>query len=505
MSQKKIGIALSYINSIIGLVANIYLTPLLILTLGDENYSLYRVMHSLAGPLTMFHLGISTIVTRSIVKCRQNGNESLKEKQNTMAMALLSSIGMSVVVTVAGLGLYIAIPSIYGNSYSEEMVRLGQKIFLMFGAASVLHMLTDTFSGCIIGNEHYAVDSWITLAKSAGRLLLIAIMLKCGCGVFSVVAVDLYLAAGAFLVSLLYAVFMLREIPKLWHFDKRQVGEIFAFGMAVLLQGIVTQVNNNMDTVILGALVFDKAVITMYSAAISVYGFYNAHISVSSHFFLPQAAKLTGRNASGGELTDFVIPPGRFQAVITVACICGFALFGREFISLWIGDEYMDAYGVILALMIPATIPLVEKTLVSVLDATMKRMYRSVVLGIMAVVNLVTSVLLVQRFGFWGAVAGTALSLLLGDGLLMNHYYAKVFRIEVFRMFRQIFAGILPAGLLASLICLPGAVFLSDSIWWFALKCFAFVTFYGGFLLAFGLRKEEKQMLHGMLRKLHSK
>ena len=68
MSKKKIAIALSYVNMLMGMVVNIYLTPMLIMTLGDVDYSLYKVMHSLAGPLTMFHLGISTVVTRSIVK-----------------------------------------------------------------------------------------------------------------------------------------------------------------------------------------------------------------------------------------------------------------------------------------------------------------------------------------------------------------------------------------------------------------------------------------------------
>ena len=68
MNQKRVGIILSYINLILGMVINLYITPLLITTLGDVDYSIYKVMQSFAGPLSMFHLGISAIVTRSIVK-----------------------------------------------------------------------------------------------------------------------------------------------------------------------------------------------------------------------------------------------------------------------------------------------------------------------------------------------------------------------------------------------------------------------------------------------------
>jgi O-antigen/teichoic acid export membrane protein len=165
----------------------------------------------------------------------------------------------------------------------------------------------------------------------------------------------------------------------------------------------------------------------------------------------------------------------------------------------------MDAWWVILMLMIPVTIPLVENAVISILDASMKRMFRSVVLVVMAVLNLMVSVVLVQWLGFWGAAVGTAASLLLGHGLLMNLYYAKVFRIEVLRMFRQIFAGILPAGLLTSLLCLPLALFLPDTVLWLVVKCGSFVLIYAILLCIFGLNTSEKAVFGKFLRKLRHK
>ena len=40
MSQKKKGIVLSYLNLVLGMVVNIYLTPMMIISLGDMDYSL---------------------------------------------------------------------------------------------------------------------------------------------------------------------------------------------------------------------------------------------------------------------------------------------------------------------------------------------------------------------------------------------------------------------------------------------------------------------------------
>jgi O-antigen/teichoic acid export membrane protein len=120
---------------------------------------------------------------------------------------------------------------------------------------------------------------------------------------------------------------------------------------------------------------------------------------------------------------------------------------------------------------------------------------------VMAVLNLVVSILLVQRIGFWGAAIGTAASLLLGHGVLMNIYYAKTFHMEVLRMFREIFAGILPSGLLASLVCLPLALFLPDTVLWFVLKCCFFVLIYALLLFVFGLNSSEKSFFRSIFRK----
>lgn len=501
MSQKKIGICLSYLNLMMGMIVNIFLTPYLIASLGDVDYSLYKVMHSFAGPLTMFHLGISTIVTRSIVKFENSEDYTLKDKQNTIALALFSSIFMSLFVLMAGAIMYHLIPNMYGKTYSTASIDIGQNLFVMYVIASVMHMLTDAFSGCLIGREHFVASSAIPLGKTITKIILIVILLNCGMGVTAVVAVDLVLAISILVFTVCYAVFVLHEIPKFYYFDRKQVLEIITFGLAILLQAFVNQVNNNVDTIILGAYIEEKYIITMYSSALAIYAIYNSLISVISNYYLPQATKLVSRNAIGKEMTDFVIAPGRFQAIIAVACIFGFALFGKNFISIWIGAKYLDAYWVTLALMIPVTIPLVENAVIAILDATLKRIYRSIVLVFMAVLNIVISVWLVNKIGFWGTALGTVISIIVGHGFLMNIYYSKEFGIEIGRMFVSIFKGILPAGCLTLLVCLPISIFLPDTVIMFLFKCTCFVIIYALCLYKFGLDKSEKMFVIKLINK----
>ena len=58
MNQQRVGILISYFNLVVGMIVTIFLTPFMIKTFGDVDYSVYKVMQSFAGPLGMFHLGI---------------------------------------------------------------------------------------------------------------------------------------------------------------------------------------------------------------------------------------------------------------------------------------------------------------------------------------------------------------------------------------------------------------------------------------------------------------
>ncbi len=502
MNQKKIGVIVSYINLVAGMLVNVFLTPLLINTLGDMDYSLYKVMQSFSGSLTIFNLGISTIVARNIVKFNCSEESSKEDRQNSMALSVIASLVITIFVVIVGFVMHGLIPTMYGDAYVGNKIDLGQNIFAIFVAASALHILTDAFTGSLIGHERFAVASSISLFKTLFKLIVIVFLMKAGATVFSVVLVDLAIALMVFVFTVLYSVLKLREYPVFNRFDVAQLKEMLAFGFAILLQSFVNQVNNNVDNVLLGTYVEHKEIITMYSSALSIYCIYNSLISVISNYFLPKATKLITQKASGEQLTNFVIFPGRFQAAIAVACIFGFALFGRDFIVLWIGQKYLDAYWVVLLLMVPVTVPLVENAMISILDASLKRTYRSVVLVIMAICNVAVSIFLIRVMGFWGAAVGTCASLMIGHGVLMNIYYHRVFHIEVKRMFVSIFKGILPAGIVALMLCLPVAYFIPIGAAYFAAKCLFFLLIYGAFLMLFGFNTNEKRMLKSTVKGL---
>lgn len=502
-NQKRAGILLAYLNTALNMCANLILIPMLIAALTDTQYGIYKVMQSFTGPLIMLNLGLSTIAAGSIAKCRTLQTEQArKDKENTLALAMGLGVLMAALVLLLGGGLTRLLPVVFANTYSAEDLALAERLLMVFVGTTALHIVSDVFRGCILGRERFTFYYGTVTVQYALRF--VAIFCLCQwteLGAVAVASVDLCLYALLVLSNMAYCFFVLKERPRLHGIRKKEILSITSFAMAVLLQTIVNQVNSNVDNVILGAMIVDKRVITMYSSALSIFSIYNSLLSVLTNVYFPKAAQLVAADSGDEALTDFVIGPGRIQAVIAVAILGAFGLFGGDFITLWIGEAYIEAWPVALVLMIPVTIPLVQNLCLAILDARLKRLFRSAVLVGMAIMNVAVSILLVSLIGYWGAALGTALSVLLGHGVLMNIYYVRVIRLNVRRMFREIFAGILPAGLLSVAVCLPLAIFLKGSFFAFLGECCVFVAVYGLLLWKLGLRASERQALLDRIKK----
>lgn len=502
--QKKQGILISYVNIILSTLVNLVLTPVLISSLTDEGYSIYKIMRSFAGPLAMLNLGVSTVVARNVAKYLSCDNQNKREKENMYAIALLISAIMCALIVVAGFVMQSVIPTVYASSFSPENIKLAQRMFMVFTCTTAVHILTEPFRGSIMGHGRFVLYYGSQTLQHIFHFAIIYLLVRLGFNALSVAVVDLALAIAILLSYCFYTFFVLRQKIKLYYIDKKSIVEFSSFAVAILLQAFVNQVNNNLSIMILGA--YEAAeIITMYSSALTIYSVYNMLISVFSGVYLPQATKLVSQNATGEQLTDFIIKPGRIQAAIAVCVVGGFAVCGMDFISIWIGPQYSNAFYVALFLMIPVTIPLVESVAIAILDATLKRVFRSVTLMFMAIINAILTLILVRYYGFWGALIGTVTSLIVGHGILMNAYYQKVLKINVFRMFKEIFSGTLLAGIISAALCLPISFFMNGTILSFLIKAICFVILYVAFELLFGFNNDEKKYVFGYINRFISK
>ena len=59
--------------------------------------------------------------------------------------------------------------------------------------------------------------------------------------------------------------------------------------------------------------------------------------------------------------------------------LTGFILYGREFIAIWVGEEFNKSYYIALIIMIPFTIDLIQNIGLAILQAKNMYSFRAIV------------------------------------------------------------------------------------------------------------------------------
>ena len=502
MSQKKAGVMLSYINMLLHMGISIFFTPFLVSTLGDAEYGVYRIVQSFAGQLSIMTFGVCSIVTRNVAFF--DAQNKPKEKENFLFMALCISAVMAVLVGIAGSVLYSVTDNVFAQSLTAQEISTAKVLVLILVINTIFVVLNDGFTGMIIGHERFFVARGIKTVRLVLRVVLLVVLLSLGFKSVVIVATDLALSVLCFTFEVLYCFLVLKEKVRFHYFDKELFKTSVVFSFAVLFQALINQANQNMDSTILGIMTSPE-IVTMYSLALTLYTTYNSFSITISTVFIPQATRMVATNATSEELTDLVAYTGRYGLMFAGLILTGFALFGKEFLTLWMGPGYERAYVVALILMIPMTIPLAQNTCECILDAKLKRMSQSLILLTSAVINVFVSVALIPHVGYLGAAIGTATSVILGNIIMMNIFYHRSIKLKIGRMFKKIFhkllfciIGAYTIGIPVSMITLPLPTLIS-----FVVKIGIYVVIYGLLLYFGGMNDGEKRQVTSILRKLH--
>ena len=118
--------------------------------------------------------------------------------------------------------------------------------------------------------------------------------------------------------------------------------------------------------------------------------------------------------------------------------LSGFIVFGRQFINLWAGSGYEDAYIICVLFFVSLLIPLIQNLGVTILQARNQMKFRSLLYIGIAVVALALQIALAKRYGGIGCAVAVAGALLLGQGLIMNIYYSKKQGINISKFWGEI-------------------------------------------------------------------
>lgn len=498
MNQLRAGAILSYVSIFISIIIALVYTPIMIRLLGQSEFGLYSLIGSLAAYFSILDLGLGNAIVRYTARNRAKGDKEFESRLNGTFLILYSIIGLLTVVV--GLIAYFNIENIFGSNFTETEIYKAKLMIIILIINFSLSFPLSVFQSYIKAYERFIVDKLISITRIIMVPLITLPMLFLGYGSVTMVIIT----TSVNILALLYAVYYsFRKLKIQISFNLLEwsvLREIFGYSFFVFLAVIVDQINWNTDQFIIG-IFLGTIPIAIYAIAMQFVKLYIQFSTAISNLLLPKASIMVANEASSEELTKFFTKYGRVQYIILAFILSGFILVGKPFIQLWAGDNYTNAYYILLILLIPLTIPLIQNTGISILYASNLQAFRSMVLVFIAVLNIAISIPMVKFYGGIGAAIATSLSLVIGNVLIMNVYYHKRIGINIFYFWKNIIRMTVPMLFALLFGFFVNLLINSNSAIFILVKVVIFSIIYPIIMWFLGINNEERKVFTSIIKR----
>lgn len=462
------GIIISFFSQTISIIVGLAYTPIMIRILGQNEYGLYQLVLSVVNYLNLMNLGFNGAYIRYFVLARA--------KKDDNEVANINGLFMKVFLIITALCLFVGGVLYFnigflGSQLSANDYIIAKKLLIIMVINLALSFPNSLYVAYMSANERFVYQKVVGIVLNIAIPLLNIPLLYLGCGSVGIVSATLLLTIIRLILNIWYCNIKLQIKINLKFFDKSIFKELLGYTFFIFLSDIVDQLNSNVDKFLLGRLTGTIAV-AIYSVGYNLKNYYTTVSWIVPEMFIPEANRLAIEESKGKELTNVFTKVGKFNNYLMLLVLSGFFLIGRQFISLWVGDEYKISYYATLILMLAGYIPAVQTLGVNIQNAKNMHRTRSVVYFIVACMNVVTSIYFIKLWGVVGTCLGTLLATLLGHGVFMNWYYQRKIGLNILYFWKEMFKWILPVCILTGIGMVIIQYFMIDS--WVKLIVFAF-------------------------------
>lgn len=488
VNQRKIGIILSYIYTATHVVVNLLYVPLLLRTIGQSEYGLYQLVGSLIAYISIMESLLSAGVVRYYCKYKNENNQ--EKMENVLAISQRIYSVFSLIVCVCGVALIFAFKSLYASSLSLFEMQESIIMLVLLIANIIINIMNYVYVAVITASERFIFLKVISILSTIVQPALVYLLIKkypyAIVIVISVVLINLLVA----FVRRIYSKKVLNATIHYHGKDSEFVKGLFQLSSTILFALIADQIFWKADQLVIGK-VLNTSAVAVYSVGSQIYMNYTPLGTAISSVFMSRLSKLYDVEKDIQSISELFIKVGRIAFLFLGLVLCGFILFGQDFIMLWAGEGYKEAYYVAVIIMIPLTVDAMQNLGLTILQIMNKYGFRGKVYFAIAIVNIITTVFLVKIVGIVGAAISTAISMAIGNGVIMNFYYSKL-GLNMRKFWKEIIK-FLPAVVIA----LIGGIFLqkiyfANAAISLVFHIVSFIIIYASSIFIFGLTKKRR-------------
>lgn len=492
MSQRKVGAALSYLNIIAKNLVTFLYTPFLLRFVGQANYGLFQMTNSVMVSLSLLSMGFSSAYVKFYITYKVEENYKQLRKLNALYLILFGCI--SVIALIIGTILVLNTGAIFGRSLTASEIQLTKYLMAIMVLDVAITFISSVFDSNITVNEQFIFQQSRQLMQTFLVPMICIPLVFMGVGVLSIEITQISVTTLFLILNISYCLRKLNMHFDFTNIDFSLLKSLGMFSFFIFLNQIVDLVNNNIPNFILGIFQGAKMVAT-FAIAIQVKNMFFMLSTSLSNIFVPQVNRLVNLDKGTDVLTNLMIKVGRIQMALLFFVLGGFIVVGKFFVQLWAGKENIEAYYLVIIMVLPSIIPLCQNVGIEIQKAMNKHVFRSIVYVIFAIINILITIIGSIHFGLIGASMGYVVAIVFANGILMNWYYYKKIQLNIKRYWIQTVKIIIPFFVSISLFLFLQLRWNVDSMGKFVLFGIGYSVTYVLVYVRFVMNKYEKDVL----------
>jgi len=445
-----------------GILVALVLIPYIIGHIGAERFGVWAIVGVITGYFGLLDFGVGTSFVKYISEYYTKEDfKSLNQVVNT-GFVFYSLFGVVIIV----LGFLLIKPlleffNIPNNIYDEALFvfMIGIIIFAVSNAISA-------FGAVQTGLQRMDISNKVAITMSIPNIVGTIFFLELGYGLPGLMvnnAIILVLSGIANIVIAFKILPELRFNPSL--FNRKMFKRLFSFGYKLQVSRIASLFHFQMDKIIL-AHFLNIGFVTYYTVAAQLTSRVREMPLLLISAIFPAASELEAK-ADKDSLYKLYFRSMKYVVLIGLPLSLLSILIANPFINLWLGDGYERSILTLQILMIGYFFNIITGPGFTILNGIGKPQYgmRSSILA--GVLNLVLSILLVIKMGYFGVVIGTTISMIVAAIYFISMFH-KIMNISIWEMIRKI---LLKPFVACSITCLIIYIIAKqiERIGWFSL------------------------------------
>jgi O-antigen/teichoic acid export membrane protein len=374
--------------------------------IGVEDYGIYLLVGAIVGYMGLLDLGMGHSLVKYIAEYHaKNEKDKVNEVVNSaffifLGMGLVGCVGIFLVATF--------LFDLFNFSAGDQLLK-AKAIAYIIGIGFLTSFSLATFKNVLRGLQKYVLLAFITFVMS---LLNFAVIIWVLVMEFGIVGFLFYTISFNLIGSIIVAVIVKRELPyldiKRKYLNRDMVKSLFSLSMLLFLLSFFNVIVFYTDNVVIGWWFVGANMVTFYVAARKIYTIPGNTINIALRAMIPAASELDALQKKKA-LQILLIKVSKYCLALIFLIGLPSLFMSRYILSFWLGSEFAVYYMVTNILIISLFFDYFNFVSSQILIGMNKIKFLTAGYGIVALLNLVLSVILVQHYGLEGVALGTAI------------------------------------------------------------------------------------------------